>query len=89
MTYSIGLARTKVLAKQASKLEKPNGMVMLLTKEEEIKALKKTPIDNIWGIGRHTVPELNKLGIMTSVDFILGFPTKQFIRTREPSSSNP
>jgi len=70
VTYSIGLARTKVLAKQASKLEKPNGMVMLLTKKDEIKALKATLINDVWGIGRQTVPELNKLGIKTAYDFV-------------------
>ena len=70
VTYSIGLARTKVLAKQASKLEKPNGMVMLLTKEDEIKALKGTSINDVWGIGRQTVPELGKLGIKTAYDFV-------------------
>jgi len=70
VTYSIGLARTKVLAKQASKLEKPNGMVVLLTKEDEINALKNTDIDDVWGIGRQTVPELNRLGIKTAYDFV-------------------
>jgi len=70
VTYSIGLARTKVLAKQASKLEKPNGMVMLITKEDEINALKATLIEDVWGIGRQTVPLLNKLGIKNAYDFV-------------------
>lgn len=70
VTYSIGLARTKALAKQASKLEKPNGLVMLLTHEDEVRALKKTSIDDIWGIGKQTVPKLLRLGIKTAYDFI-------------------
>lgn len=70
VSYSIGLARTKVLAKQASKLEKPGGLVMLLTKEEEKRALKKTPIDDVWGIGRQTVPTLRRLLINTAYDFV-------------------
>ena len=70
VTYSLGLARTKALAKQASKLEKPNGLVMLLTKEDEIHALKTTKINDIWGIGRQTVPHLEKLGIKTAFDFV-------------------
>lgn len=70
VTYSLGLARTKALAKQASKLEKPNGLVMLLSKEDEINALKRTPIDDVWGIGRQTVPDLKRLGMKTAYDFV-------------------
>ncbi len=70
VTYSFGLARTKTLAKQASKLNKPNGLVMLLTKEDETRALKATPVENIWGIGRQTVPKLKYLGIKTAYDLV-------------------
>ena len=76
VTYSIGLAKTKALAKQASKLEKPNGLVMLLSKEDEVKALKATLIDNIWGIGRKTVPDLRRLGIKNAYDFV-NYPEKE------------
>ncbi len=70
VTYSLGLARTKVLAKQASKLEKPGGMVALLSREDEMKALKATPIGEIWGIGRRTVPKLTALGVGTAYDLV-------------------
>ena len=70
VTYSLGLARTKALAKQASKLEKPNGLVMLLTKADEVRALKKTSIKDVWGIGRQTVPLLERLGIKNAYDFV-------------------
>jgi DNA polymerase-4/DNA polymerase V len=70
VTYSIGLARTKALAKQASKLEKPAGMVMLLTKADEVRALKATPIDKVWGIGAQTVPKFLRLKINTAYDFV-------------------
>lgn len=76
VTYSIGLARTKALAKQASKLEKPGGLVMLLTKADEREALKRTPIDDIWGIGRQTIPRLRRLGMSTAYDFI-NYPAKE------------
>ena len=79
VTYSIGLARTKALAKQASKLEKPNGMVMLLTKEDEVKALKATSIDNIWGIGKQTIPRLKNRKILTAYDFV-NFPEAELIK---------
>lgn len=69
VTYSFGLGRTKVLAKTASKLEKPNGLVVLLDEKDEEKALRKTPIDKVWGIGRQTVPRLLNMGIKTAYDF--------------------
>lgn len=70
VSYSLGLARTKALSKLASKLEKPNGLVMLLSKEDETKALKATPIDDIWGIGGRTVPKLRQLGMQNAYDFV-------------------
>ena len=70
VTFSLGLARTKALAKTASKLEKPDGMVLLLNSEDEERALKKTRIDSVWGIGRMTVPRLINMGIKTAYDFI-------------------
>ena len=70
VTYSFGIGRTKGLAKQASKLQKPNGLVLLLSKEDEIEALKKTSINDIWGIGRKTIPRLQNRGIATAYDFI-------------------
>ncbi len=79
VTYSLGLARTKALAKQASKLEKPNGVVMLLNKEDEMRALKATPIDDIWGIGRRTIPRLMALGMKSAYDFV-NYPEKTIER---------
>lgn len=70
VTYSLGLARTKALSKLASKLEKPGGVVALLTKGDEAAALKKTPIDDIWGIGRQTIPKLRRFGLKTAYDFV-------------------
>lgn len=76
VTYSLGLARTKVLAKTASKLKKPNGLVILLNKKDEEEALKKTSIDDVWGIGRQTVPRLLNIGIKTAYDFV-HYPSEQ------------
>ncbi len=70
VTYSFGLGRTKTLAKTASKLDKPNGVVLLLNEQDEKEALEKTPIDDIWGIGIKTFPRLRDMGIMTAYDFV-------------------
>jgi nucleotidyltransferase/DNA polymerase involved in DNA repair len=50
ITFSFGLASTKVLAKVASKLEKPDGCTVLHDKEVA-ETLSRVPIGNIWGIG--------------------------------------
>lgn len=70
VTYSFGLGRTKALAKTASKLDKPNGMVLLLSENDEEEALKKTKIEDVWGIGRQTVPRLHDMRIKTAYDFV-------------------
>jgi DNA polymerase V len=54
---SVGIAPTKTLAKLANKLSKKNkqqtGCVMVLdTTEKVVAALEKTPVGEIWGIGR-------------------------------------
>ncbi len=78
VTYSFGLGRTKVLAKTASKLNKPDGMVLLLNIIDEENALKKTKIEDVWGIGRQTVPKLHKVGIQTAYDFVM-YPDEKII----------
>lgn len=70
VSYSFGMARTKALAKTASKLKKPNGCVVLLTDTDEAEVLKATPIDDVWGLGRRTVPRLAALGMKSAYDFI-------------------
>src|SRR3989344_6281929 len=79
VTYSLGLARTKALSKLASKLEKPGGVVMLLTKADEVDALKRTNVEDIWGIGRQTYPKLKALGIQTAYDFV-NYPDSKIAR---------
>lgn len=69
MTFSIGLAPTKVLAKVASKWAKPSGLTFIpLNKAHEF--LTKLPIEKIWGIGTQTSALLNKFGIKTAYDFV-------------------
>ncbi len=68
MTFSVGLASTKVLAKVASKWAKPSGLTFIpLYKAHEY--LIKLPIQKIWGIGSQTSALLNKYGIKTAYDF--------------------
>jgi DNA polymerase V len=62
---SVGIAPTKVLAKLANRLAKKQkestGCIMLLdTAEKQREALKKTPVGDVWGIGRQYVQKLEE-----------------------------
>jgi DNA polymerase-4/DNA polymerase V len=69
ITFSLGIGPTKVIAKVASKWNKPDGFTVI--KPEEIEAfLKDLPVGNVWGIGPATSTHLVRLGINTALDFI-------------------
>ncbi|MBI2484414.1 DNA polymerase IV [Candidatus Uhrbacteria bacterium] len=68
-SFSVGLAPTKVLAKAASKWDKPGGCTVII--HETIHAfLSKISVGNIWGIGPQTASKLRRYGICTALDFI-------------------
>ena len=70
ITFSFGVAKTKTLAKIASKKEKPNGCVFLLNEKEITEALKNTQIGAVWGIGTQTSAGLLSKNIRTAYEFI-------------------
>ncbi|MGH8036035.1 MAG: Y-family DNA polymerase, partial [Lysobacterales bacterium] len=64
LTASIGVAYNKFLAKLASDLRKPDGLVCVpATRLHEF--LDPMPISRLWGIGPRTAPRLQALGILT------------------------
>lgn len=64
LTASVGIAPNKFLAKLASDLKKPDGLVII--KQEEAKALlKPLPVRRIFGIGKSAQQRLMDLGITT------------------------
>ncbi|MES3004684.1 MAG: DNA polymerase IV [Patescibacteria group bacterium] len=69
LSISAGLAPTKVLAKVASKWQKPNGFT-IITKETTNDFLKETSVGKIWGIGRQTSEFLRQKGIDTALQFV-------------------
>jgi DNA polymerase-4 len=68
ITFGVGLAPNKVLAKVGSKLRKPAGFTSLLTREREA-ILETLPIGHVWGIGFSMAAKLQGLGIMTALEF--------------------
>ena len=61
---SIGIAPNKLLAKLASDMEKPDGLV-IIRPEEVASLLEELPITDLCGIGDHMKIHLNGLGIFT------------------------
>lgn len=67
ITASAGIAHNKFLAKIASELEKPDGLVWI--KPDQIKSvLHPLPIGRLWGVGPKTADKLTTLGIKTIGD---------------------
>lgn len=68
ITFGVGLAPNKVLAKVGSKYRKPNGFTAIPLSERE-RYLTDLKIGSIWGIGPNTARFLNGHGIRTALDF--------------------
>lgn len=68
---SVGVSRTKALAKLASdKSKTTEGHVYIAGKCGLIKLLKESDIGEIWGIGRRLEPKLRGHGIYTAYDYV-------------------
>jgi DNA polymerase-4 len=61
---SIGVARTKHLAKVASQVAKPDGLVVV-EPETELEFLHELPVGLMWGVGPATEVRLAKIGVAT------------------------
>ncbi len=63
---SVGVARTKVLAKLANKLAKKSNGTFIIQPSDEQKILSVTPVGDLWGIGRRNSEKLMAMGIYTA-----------------------
>lgn len=64
LAISVGVARTKFLAKVASAVSKPDGLLVVEPDEEEAFLLP-LPVERLWGVGAVTAEKLHRLGIHT------------------------
>src|SRR6266508_2475228 len=65
LPITVGVARTKFLAKVASGVAKPDGL-LVVPADRELDFLHPLPIEALWGVGPVTARKLRALGI-TSV----------------------
>ena len=64
LPISIGVARTKHLAKIASQVAKPDGL-MVVDPETELNFLHDLPVELMWGVGPATKGRLAEIGVHT------------------------
>ena len=62
LVASVGIAPNKFIAKIASDLDKPDGFVEVKPKEAQA-FLDPLPVSRVWGVGKATGKELDRLGI--------------------------
>jgi DNA polymerase-4 len=64
LPITVGVARTKFLAKVASGVAKPDGLLAVPT-EKELAFLHPLPVEALWGVGAKTGQKLRSYGIAT------------------------
>ncbi len=67
LPITVGVARTKFLAKVASAVAKPDGL-LVVPPESEADFLHPLPVERLWGVGRVTSAKLRSRGIATVGD---------------------
>ena len=64
LPITVGVARTKFLAKVASGVAKPDGL-LVVRPDGELAFLHPLPVERLWGVGPVTAEKLHDLGITT------------------------
>ncbi len=67
LPISVGVARTKYLAKVASAVSKPEGMLVVHV-EHELEFLHALPVERLWGVGKVTSAKLHGARLHTVGD---------------------
>jgi DNA polymerase-4 len=75
LTASVGVAPNKLVAKIASDLRKPDGLVIVLPGDVQA-LLDPLPVRRLFGLGEKTAPKVEALGIHTFRDLRLANPDR-------------
>ena len=67
LPITVGVARTKFLAKVASREAKPDGL-LLVPPDQELAFLRPLPVRRLWGVGAVTADKLHAHGLVTVAD---------------------
>jgi DNA polymerase-4 len=77
LPVTVGIARTKFLAKVASGVAKPNGL-LLVPPSGELAFLHPLPVERLWGVGPVTARRLHELGV-TTVGEVAAFAENELV----------
>ena len=84
LPITVGVARTKFLAKVASAVAKPDGL-LVVPPGEELAFLHPLPVGRLWGVGPVTAHKLNTRGI-TTVGQVARLPESALVSMLGPGS---
>jgi len=77
LPITVGVARTKFLAKVASAVAKPDGL-LVVEPHRELEFLHPLPVEALWGVGRVTAAKLHERGI-TTVGQVAALPERELV----------
>ena len=84
LPITVGVARTKFLAKVASAVAKPNGL-LVVPPDDELAFLHPLPVERLWGVGPVTSRKLRDRGI-TTVRQVAMLPESVLVSMLGPAS---
>jgi len=67
ITCTVGIGKSKLVAKMATEINKPDGL-NIIEDENVYKFMDSFKLDDIWGIGKNLAKRLNGLGIFNTRD---------------------
>src|SRR5207253_3059073 len=67
LPITVGVARTKFLAKVASAVGKPDGL-LVVPPDKQLAFLHPLPVERLWGVGHVTARKLHARGLTTDAD---------------------
>ena len=84
LPITVGVARTKFLAKVASGVAKPDGL-LVVPPDAELAFLHPLPVERLWGVGKVTARKLHERGIST-VGEVADLPAGALVSMLGPAS---
>lgn len=86
LAITVGVARTPFLAKVASRVAKPDGL-LLVEPENEEAFLYPLPLERLWGVGDVTAARLHSYGLCTAGD-IAALPRSVLVGALGPAAGS-
>ncbi|SNS55912.1 DNA polymerase-4 [Actinomadura mexicana] len=84
LPITVGVARTKFLAKVASGVAKPDGL-LVVPPDGELEFLRPLPVRRLWGVGPATAAKLAGFGVRTVGD-VAGMPESTLVSMLGPGA---